>query len=83
MKTNICKRFFSIAITILFASCVNDAVDVPKLTCTQPDLTVDRTVAEVRENANAIVTQYKYDDIIEAYVVSSDESGNFFKSISF
>jgi hypothetical protein len=83
MKNNICNRFFSIAITILCASCVNDAVDVPKLTCTQPDLTVNRTVAEVRENANAIVTQYKYDDIIEAYVVSSDESGNFFKSISF
>ncbi|MFV5694238.1 DUF5689 domain-containing protein [Flavobacterium sp. LB3P122] len=82
MKTNICNRFFSIAITILFASCVNDAVEIPKLSCTQPDLTVNRTVAEVRENANAIVTQYKYDDIIEAYVVSSDESGNFFKSIS-
>jgi hypothetical protein len=28
------------------------------------------------------VSQYKYDDVIEAYVVSSDEAGNFF-SISF
>jgi hypothetical protein len=27
----------------------------------------------------AIVTQYTYDDIIEAYVVSSDENGNFLK----
>lgn len=75
--------FFSLTIVILFTSCVNEAVDVPRLTCTQSDLKVNRTVAEVRENANAIVTQYKYDDIIEAYVVSSDESGNFFKSISF
>ncbi|WP_035669108.1 DUF5689 domain-containing protein [Flavobacterium sp. 83] len=83
MKMTIYNRFFSIAITILCVSCVNDAVDIPKLTCTQPDLTVNRTVAEVRTNANAIVTQYKYDDIIEAYVVSSDEAGNFFKSISF
>ena len=83
MKLTINNRLFSIAIAILFASCVNDAVDIPKLTCSQPDLTVNRTVAEVRENANAIVTQYSYDDIIEAYVVSSDESGNFFKSISF
>jgi hypothetical protein len=33
--------------------------------------------------ADAIVTQYKYDDIIEAYVVSTDEHGNFFKTISF
>jgi hypothetical protein len=31
---------------------------------------------------NALVSQYKYDDVIEAYV-SSDEAGNFFKSISF
>jgi hypothetical protein len=31
---------------------------------------------------NACV-KYKYDDVIEAYVVSSDEAGNFFKSISF
>jgi hypothetical protein len=39
-------------------------------------------VAEIRTNAGAIVTQYTYDDIIEAYVVSSDENGNFFKAIS-
>ncbi|MFV7233876.1 DUF5689 domain-containing protein [Flavobacterium sp. ZB4R12] len=83
MKLIFNSLFFSIAITILLTSCANDSVDIPKLSCTQPDLTVNRTVAEVRENANAIVTQYKYDDIIEAYVVSSDESGNFFKSISF
>jgi hypothetical protein len=38
-------------------------------------------VAEIRTNAGAIVTQYTYDDIIEAYVVSSDENGNFFKTI--
>lgn len=75
--------FFSIIITAFFTSCVTDEVAIPKLICTQPDLTVNRTVAEVRENANSIVTQYSYDDIIEAYVVSSDESGNFFKSISF
>jgi hypothetical protein len=32
-------------------------------------------------NAGAIVTQYTYDDIIEAYG-SSDENGNFLKAIS-
>jgi hypothetical protein len=40
----------------------------------QPDFTVNKKFA-----AGAIVTQYTYDDIIEAYVVSSDENGNFFK----
>ncbi|MFM6936388.1 MAG: DUF5689 domain-containing protein, partial [Aquirufa sp.] len=37
----------------------------------------------MRNTADAIVAQYKFDDIIEAYVVSSDEHGNFFKTISF
>jgi hypothetical protein len=56
--------------------------EIPKLRCTQPDFTVNKMVAEIRTNAGAIVTQYTYDDIIEAYVVSSDENGNFFKAIS-
>jgi hypothetical protein len=41
----------------------------------------NKMVAEIRSNAGAIVTQYTYDDIIEA-CVSSDENGNFFKTIS-
>lgn len=57
--------------------------NVPELKCNQPDLNVNRTVEEVRAVTNSIVTQYPYDDIIEAYVVSSDEEGNFFKTISF
>jgi hypothetical protein len=73
--------FLGIAMT--FGSCAKEEFDVPKLTCNQPDLKVNRTVEEVRAVTGSIVTQYAYDDIIEAYVVSSDESGNFFKMISF
>jgi hypothetical protein len=73
--------FLGIALT--FGSCAKEEFDVPKLTCNQPDLKVNRTVEEVRAVTGSIVTQYTYDDIIEAYVVSSDEAGNFFKTISF
>ena len=83
MKPTFNLLFFSVVLTLFFTSCVKDEFSVPKLVCSQPDLTVNRTVAEVHNNANAIVTQYLFDDIIEAYVVSSDESGNFFKTISF
>ncbi|MBP2283693.1 hypothetical protein H4V97_002011 [Flavobacterium sp. CG_23.5] len=84
MKTTFYHLIFAvILIAVTFSSCVKEEVPVPELKCTQPDFTINRSVAEVRTNANAIVTQYKYDDIIEAYVVSSDENGNFFKSISF
>ena len=78
-------QFYTVflAITMTFGSCAKEEFDVPKLSCNQPDLKVNRTVEEVRAVTNSIVTQYTYDDIIEAYVVSSDEEGNFFKTISF
>lgn len=66
-----------------FSACETNETTIPKLECTQPDFTVNKTVAEVHANANSIVVEYGYDDIIEAYVVSSDEAGNFFKTISF
>jgi hypothetical protein len=74
---------FIIGIATAFISCVKEEFNVPKLTCTEPDLKVNRTVEEVRDVTSSIVAQYTYDDIIEAYVVSSDEEGNFFKTISF
>lgn len=83
METSPYKSMFLVAIALFFNSCVKEEFSVPKLSCTQPDLTTNRTVLEVKTNANAIVSQYSFDDIIEAYVVSSDESGNFFKTISF
>ena len=82
MKSTFYNFSFLIVIITFFSSCANDTVEVPKLSCTQPDLTTNKTLAEVYTNAGAIVTQYTFDDIIEAYVVSSDENGNFFKAIS-
>jgi hypothetical protein len=68
---------------VMIVSGCAEEFNVPKLTCNQPDLKVNRTVEEVRVSTSSIVTQYKFDDFIEAYVVSSDEGGNFFKTISF
>ena len=83
MKSTFYSVFLFLLMPFTFSNCVTDDIPAPKLLCTQPDLVPNKTVGEVQSVANAIVTQYKYDDIIEAYVVSSDESGNFFKSISF
>jgi hypothetical protein len=57
---------------------VQNATEIPKLRCTQPDFTVNKMVAEIRTNAGAIVTQYTYDDII-GLCGFSDENGNFLK----
>lgn len=74
--------FLMLCVTIFFA-CANDSAEIPELRCKQPEFTTNKTLTEVRTTAGAIVSQYTFDDIIEAYVVSSDENGNFFKSISF
>lgn len=68
---------------LVLESCANDATEIPKLVCNQPDFTVNKTVANIKETSAEIVAQYPYDDVIEGYVVSSDENGNFFKTISF
>ena len=76
------NSIFLIGLVMIVSGCAEE-FNVPELKCNQPDLNVNRTVEEIRAGANSIVTQYPYDDIIGAYVVSSDEEGNFFKTISF
>ena len=71
--------FFGIVLAVI-SSCSNET-QTPELVCTQPDLTVNKTVEKVYELSANTAKQYLYDDIIEAYVVSSDEEGNFFKTI--
>lgn len=83
MKSHILNRVFCFVLAVVTTNCVKDEVAIPSLECTQPNFTVNRSVEEVHKTADAIVAQYKYDDIIETYVVSSDEHGNFFKTISF
>jgi hypothetical protein len=84
MKTNILKSVFFVALAIgTLSSCVNDDnYDIPVLDCTQPNLTANRTIPQVIAVSAPLVAQYTYDDVIEAYVVSSDEAGNFYKSMS-
>jgi hypothetical protein len=67
---------------VFFCSC-NNEVEIPRLACTQPDLTVNQTVQKVKDMSASVPKQYSYNDVIEAYVISSDEEGNFFKAISF
>lgn len=71
-----------LALFFFFCSCTTE-IQTPELSCTQPDFTVNKTVEKVYELSSPMAKQYLYDDIIEAYVVSSDEGGNFFKSIFF
>lgn len=82
MKTRMLKSVYLLAFASLFSSCVNDDnYDIPNLKCTETSLVKTKEVSQIP--ASSTVAQYTADDVIEAYVTSSDEAGNFFKSISF
>ena len=80
-------KLLSLALLSTFAGCVNsDEYKNPDLSSDCYDVTATKPVTVLTTPAppsypNYI--QYTADDIIEAYVVSSDEGGNFYKSISF
>ncbi len=74
----------SIVVISTFSTCVKDGdFETPNVDCTEPQITATTTIQQVKEmytfgGAKIIET----DVIIEGYVVSSDKSGNIYKSIS-
>ncbi|HEX8562356.1 MAG TPA: DUF5689 domain-containing protein [Flavobacterium sp.] len=87
MKSIFLKSALLIVVSAgLLSGCANsDTYDTPNLECVEPGLTATKTVAEIKALAMTVTTPYLYeaDDVIEAYVTSSDEKGNIYKSISF
>lgn len=87
MKSIILKSALFIAIAAgLATGCESsDDYSAPVSNCVDPGLTANKTIQEVigtRTGANTLPVEYTADDVIEGYVTSSDEKGNFFKVIS-
>ncbi|PIE48581.1 MAG: hypothetical protein CSA39_07055 [Flavobacteriales bacterium] len=59
--------------------CVNDDdYDIPPIAnCEETEFSVTKTLDEIFNQTTIEVTQYKQPDIIEAYVTSNDQFGNF------
>jgi hypothetical protein len=73
-----------ISLVAIVTGCVNsDEYGTPDLSLECVNLTATKAVSDITSTATSTATIYPNDDIIEAYVTSSDEGGNFFKSISF
>ena len=97
MKNKIKNICIVIATAGLMTSCVNDTYDTPKFDdCVSPGLTKTKEVANLYASAPTNGTTVAYPapakdpvtgkeifDYIEAYVISSDEGGNFYKSMYF
>ena len=87
MKTTFLKTSLLILVSFATFSCVNDDdYAIPNFECNDPNLTANKTVQDVYDMASTTITQFPTnivnEDILEAYVVSSDRGGNFFKSLS-
>ena len=83
MKSKILKYIFCITLgASLTTGCVNNEYTVPESGIVTYDLTANKTVAAVVAASTAMPTQYVADDIIEGYVTSNDENGNFFNTIT-
>ena len=84
MKNFNIKSIFIIPVLFAVAtSCVDgDHYSAPDLSGDCSNLTATKPVTAVTSNATAAYKKYEDADIIEAYVTSSDEGGNFYKSIS-
>ena len=75
------QLFLTLTILASLSSCINsDEYSAPDLSCS--DLTVTKQVKEITDLSDVTYKKYEAADVIEAYVTSSDEGGNFFKSIS-
>ncbi|MBC7641217.1 MAG: choice-of-anchor J domain-containing protein [Flavobacterium sp.] len=96
---NIVKLSVILVLMISFSGCVSEYYKAPDLKtaalsdCKNPGLLANKTVADIWAIAvNPTVPAgstipstpiYSADDIIEGYVISSDEGGNFYKSMFF
>lgn len=77
------KLILSAALLTTLFSCVNnDNYSEPDLTGECSDLTATLTVPALVSTSTTVYQKYLNADVVEAYVTSSDEGGNFYKSIS-
>lgn len=83
MKNIFFKLASFVVLISLFSSCVDEDFNEPQSTLTTYNFTPTISVQQVATAATTTPVLYTADDIIEAYVTSSDEEGNFYKSISF
>ena len=74
-------HYYFLIVFILFSCVTGDDFDTPEEKCDNT-LAANKTVQEIFNLSTNTATKYTENDFIEGYVVSSDQNGNFFKTIS-
>lgn len=85
MKTNFVKSILFVALAAgTLTSCVNDDdYSVPALECTEPEVAEENVISveQLYNNATTEAVEYTQNHFIKAVVVSSDQGGNFYKTL--
>lgn len=84
MKFNILKTVLFSGALAVFTACVNDKpFDNNAASIKTTELVANKSLSAVVASATTNPTLYAADDVIEGYVTSSDETGNFYSTICF
>lgn len=85
MKTTIQYLVSLLLFVSVFYSCVyDDDYEIPNIeNCNEVAIPVTKTIQEIYDTSTSAVTQYSNSDVLEAYVTSNDQAGNFFKRLHF
>ena len=70
-----------ISVSFCYSCVKSDDFDIPETACSDT-IIATKTIDDVFNIATEKVKKYTNDDVIEGFVISSDQGGNFFKSIS-
>ena len=77
------KRNLLLITLLIIVSCVKDSdFETPKIECDEPLFTVTNSISQIKEMYNFGGTKFEDEIVIEGYVVSSDKTGNIYKSLS-
>ena len=83
MKSNLKYYLALFVMVLLFLECVNSTFPEPVYTCIDPQLTKTKELSDIYLVATNTTKIYNANDILEGYVISSEEGGNFYKSMYF
>lgn len=81
MKINILTVSSLLALTLSLFSCAENDFNEPANTCVETTWVKTKEVSQIVAMATSTPTKYTADDVIEAYVTSNDERGNFYKAV--
>ncbi len=83
MKNKYINKTLVVITSFIIAGCVKDSdFSTPNVACIEQTLTVTNTLDQIKDMYTFGGTQFETDIVIEGYVVSSDQSGNIYKSLS-